>query len=482
MGTCAPEEILSDDGILGRMHPSIRTLRLITDPTCLRYESNRLHLSKFRQLRSLSWKGPNSGLLKELGLLILNNAHHLEELELDLLDWEKTKVINGYYRIGERDSDYDSWLSAREIYDSRTVGFFAFSWNSCQRSHMPRPIFSALTTLSLSNVLVGSGLVDEINFALLRSLTLRSCPEWTSFVDQAAKLNIPLGLKALEIEDDGSWPVPPRLSTLLAFLDSFLGLESLYLSFTELIGILPPCGQIARHRDTLRRVAQYEGTIDTTLIWHPEDEPEQSSEGRASPRNPSFDLDLECLGLACELERVPGLFNHFGAMSSLKVIHLRQTMIDEDRLIRLVMNEVAETAHDTHLVAGAGDEAPDTPEDSESESSMASGIEYREEGTPQVAAQPTPSDRLLEQFTSLAKWAFGPEGPSSLKFIACGDFANGLQADKCFILSRCSEGSDGFRFVTTGRAEWNEVLHQYGDLLEACPDQPLFEWPEEQDW
>lgn len=98
--------------------------------------------------------------------------------------------------------------------------------------------------------------------------------------------------------------------------------------------------------------------------------------------------------------------------------------------------------------------------------------------TPQAAVQSTRPAQLLEPFTTLVKWAFGPEGPPSLKFITCGEFAQYGQVDKeCFIVGRESERDDVFRLIAPRSSEWKEVLRHYGDLLESCPDQPLYEWP-----
>ncbi|UPK92200.1 hypothetical protein LCI18_003135 [Fusarium solani-melongenae] len=99
--------------------------------------------------------------------------------------------------------------------------------------------------------------------------------------------------------------------------------------------------------------------------------------------------------------------------------------------------------------------------------------------TPQVTMQATGPARLLEPFTTLAKWAFGPEGPPSFKFITCGDFAHyGHSNIECVIVGRGSEGDDEFRLIAPRSSEWKEVLRHYGDLLESCPDQPLYEWPD----
>ncbi|KAJ4168683.1 hypothetical protein NW754_010606 [Fusarium falciforme] len=450
MGTCVPEEILAEKGILGRMHPTIQSLRLITDPECPRGACEPMRLPNFRQLKSLSWKGPNAAYLLELGRLIIKNSQHLQEVEIDLLDWERVDSINGYYD----DSDSDGWGTDSDEYwmDSsrngdKKVGFFACIWNRHMHTTTPRPIFNALTKLSLSH--------------------------WTSFLEYAPKLNVALKLKELEIEDHGDWPNPPRLSTLWGFLDSFSGLQKLYLSFEELIGILPPCGHISRHRDTLQRLAQYDGVIDNTLIWNSEDSQEESDrdgDGKAPIQDPSSNLHLECLGLGCEPETVPEVLNNFGPISSLKVLHMRPETTNERRFTRPV---------DEDGRSPSDDRAVDAFKDPESDLLADPTAEDPTGNTPQVAMQSTRSARLLEPFTTLAKWAFGPEGPPSLKYITCGDFAHYGHSDKeCFIVGRGSEGDDEFRLIASCSSEWKEVLRHYGDLLESCPDQPLYEWPD----
>ncbi|EEU43788.1 uncharacterized protein NECHADRAFT_82939 [Fusarium vanettenii 77-13-4] len=431
MGTCVPEEILAEKGILGRMHPTIQSLRLITDPECPRGACEPMRLPNFRQLKRLSWTGPNAAYLLELGHLIIKNSQHLQEVEIDLLDWDKVESINGYYD----DSDSDGWGTDSDDYwmDSsrngdKKAGVFACIWNRHMHTTTPRPIFNALTKLSLPHVRVGPGLIGEMNIGLLRSLTLRSCLKWTSFLEYAPKLNVVLKLKELEIEDHYDWPDPPRLSTLWGSLDSFLGLEKLYLSFEELVGILPPCGHISRHRDTLRRLAQYDGAVANILIGDSDDSDEESqrgseeesqrdSGGKAPSQNLPSNLYLECLGLSCGPEKVPQWINNFGPVSSLKVLHLRPDITDERRFTRPV-NE------DEHTAADAT------------------------KNTPQAAVQSTRPAQLLEPFTTLVKWAFGPEGPPSLKFITCGEFAQYGQVDKeCFIVGRESERDDVFRLI-----------------------------------
>ncbi|RSL85623.1 hypothetical protein CEP51_003216 [Fusarium floridanum] len=339
MGTCVPEEIMAEKGILGRMHPTIQSLRLITDPECPRGACEPMRLPNFRQLKSLSWKGPNAACLLELGRLIIKNSQSLQEVEIDLLDWERVEGINGYYD----DSDSDGWGTDSDDY-----------WIDC-------------------------------------------------FLEYAPKLNVPLKLKELEIEDHGDWPDPPRLGTVWGFLDSFSGLEKLYLSFEELIGILPPCGHISRHRDTLKRLEQYDGVIDNTLIWNSEDSDEESDgdgDVQTSTQNLPSDLHLECLGLGCDPESAPKVFDKLGPVSSLKVLHMRPETADEQRFTRS-----ADEDGWSHL----DDKVVDRYNDPEADILTETVAEDSAEDTPQVSTQPVRPIQLLEPFTSLAKWAFGPE-------------------------------------------------------------------------
>lgn len=165
----------------------------------------------------------------------------------------------------------------------------------------------------------------------------------------------------------------------------------------------------------------------------------------------------------------PEALNNFGPVSSLEVLHMRPETTGEQRFARPVDDGVRSLPSDA---------VADAAQDPGSDILIHPHAENSAEDTAHVAVQPTRPIQLLEPFTSLAKWAFGPEGPPLLKFVTCGDFAHYGNGDKeCFMLSREPEGDDEFRFIAPGSREWKEVLWYYGDLLESCPDQPLYKWP-----
>ncbi|KAM5346293.1 hypothetical protein ACJ41O_009298 [Fusarium nematophilum] len=152
----------------------------------------------------------------------MDNAHHLQELELDLVNWKRHQNYEG--------DDPD---------EKKGAGYFGYLWKRHLDPGTPTPHLAALTPLSLSHVLVAPALVDGINFDRLRSLTLRSCPGWSSFIKRAAKLGSALRLKTLEIEGHGASYIPPELVAVRALLDAFLGLESINLSVEGSAKVLP---------------------------------------------------------------------------------------------------------------------------------------------------------------------------------------------------------------------------------------------------
>lgn len=93
---------------------------------------------------------------------------------------------------------------------------------------------------------------------------------------------------------------------------------------------------------------------------------------------------------------------------------------------------------------------------------------------------------LTEHFHDLAQWAFGPEGLSSLRVIAYGDFSHkGRYARSNLFLSR-NVGARRYRVhrhedmlggcLGGGELrEERELVCKYVEMLEACPIDPLFE-------
>ncbi|EWG55688.1 hypothetical protein FVEG_17571 [Fusarium verticillioides 7600] len=193
LGTCIPTPILGSNGIVARQQSSLRTLNLTTYPFCQRYSSRerKIDLSAFRHLLNLSWRGLSSDKLRVFATGLKNNKSHLETLELDLVDWPHLRKALGYWNDNERVRR----MRARNCMNKMILGLDI---------HSPHITFPNLHTLVLSHVPLTATLVQSINFEVLRSLTIRSCPQWYDFVLAITRQRIPERLKKLELQE--SWP------------------------------------------------------------------------------------------------------------------------------------------------------------------------------------------------------------------------------------------------------------------------------------
>lgn len=243
MGCCVPETILGDNGLLARMHPSLESLRLVTDPTCNSafYGADRctdrakMDLSSFRNLRSICWKGPVDTDHHLIGTVIKNNAHHLDNLELDLIYWR---------RLGTFQKTYDYSHEGH----ADNPGYFGNALKL--HLHAPQPVFQNLTSAVLAYAPLGPAMVDMINFEVLQSLTLRLCPNWPEFTQRIVKMGLPAKLKTLElhhnldiqvqpaqVETEPLNGIPiqrrPRQSEVEEFIDVCEGLEELFLNLLK---------------------------------------------------------------------------------------------------------------------------------------------------------------------------------------------------------------------------------------------------------
>lgn len=303
------------------MRQSLRSLRLITDPTCSRYhpsdyddpeeleDHGRVDLSSFRNLRSICWTGPADRDHRTLDAAIKNNAHHLDNLELDLL----------YWWAGRRSDIYDE---SHEGEDDN-AGYFgnALRLHQCT----PQPIFRSLTSLVLAHAPLGPAMVDMINFEILRSLTLRLCPSWTSFTQRIVKTGLPVRLKTLELHHDldisvqttqvqtetfasTTLPRKPAQYELEEFIDACGGLEELRLNLPKPFDAWSLWEHVSRHEASLKRLVLHHTTryynrsllsgIDVDLpnlgltehedrLYHP------------PLHHPIAKLKLECISLCC---------------------------------------------------------------------------------------------------------------------------------------------------------------------------------------
>jgi hypothetical protein len=308
MGTCVPQSILGPRGIISLWHSSLQSLSLTTSYDCTghdncafsRHRKSAIDLGTLRELRSFCWKAPRGEDLDTLSLAIRNNRRHLSSLELDFVDWEGLKLrrTRGFDMVSNGEMRGGSCMFSNKILRLTSVP--------------DAPWFGQLQALSLSGVPVGADLAGAIDFRKIRSLSLRKCLGWHLLLARIMDEKTEVRLQTLEIQDRPHESlILARKQALARFLDSFRGLERLFVS---LVG--PPSSHgidfwahVVGHRETLRRYVQHERIykgingpswpcefdssrvgLSKRDILQIRNDPSSSSLGSLRP---------ECLGLAC---------------------------------------------------------------------------------------------------------------------------------------------------------------------------------------
>lgn len=142
---------------------------------------------------------------------------------------------------------------------------------------------------------------------------------------------------------------------------------------------------------------------------------------------------------------------------------------------------------DSHPSRAASPARREIPSDSEeSYPCTDSGITSPTSETEEVAPGPDEEDataggneagfgrRLRDEFRRFVEWVFGPQGLASLQIVAFGDFAyGGRAAQNNLLFCRSTDGRSNFRLLSESGTEWEEVLDEYRNALEACPVEPL---------
>jgi hypothetical protein len=84
-----PGAILS---YLSKNQSKIRSLEITTDVTCLDLRPEIYNAFRFARLQHISWKGDSLPQAKARGEILRSSAQFLEEVEIDLIDPDETKV------------------------------------------------------------------------------------------------------------------------------------------------------------------------------------------------------------------------------------------------------------------------------------------------------------------------------------------------------------------------------------------------------
>ncbi|KAH7137000.1 hypothetical protein B0J13DRAFT_625604 [Dactylonectria estremocensis] len=148
---------------------------------------------------------------------------------------------------------------------------------------------------------------------------------------------------------------------------------------------MPLWEHIARHRDTLKRVAHHDETV--SLDVGPRHGEEDASLDRPvfagevlgdQMHNLIAGLNLKCFGLTCLPEKVKCLFDYFDTASSLKIL-IRLPKTNDRKFTTLVMDEEARSSRDDYVV--------DSPDGSASDTSEVSGSDWSGSSKPEERLQ-----------------------------------------------------------------------------------------------
>ncbi|KAJ2996538.1 hypothetical protein NUW58_g947 [Xylaria curta] len=456
LGTCVPSEILGSSGIITlRQSSRLRSLHLITDPLCP--DDAEIHLSPFRQLRSLGWKAPSALNLKGLSIALRSNSMHLQELDLDLVDW--ISLRDGLDAIDGLDVDDDdgSDIDYEEDPDDKGDPYILKTILGINR-RSPAPYFAGIRVLSLTQVPITTSLMPAINYNTLESLTLRLCPGAARFLDHVAEQMTTRHLKRLEFHSGGIGQLRDS-SVIRRCIPAFTGFEELFV-----VEQGPECSidlwdSAANHQATLKKFVYHQKALnldeDSDYFEEFQDLQDlailplqiQALRDNSTQHNPFVRLDLECLGLSC----APGkllkiILQPFKSKTSLKLLHLRQSRIDMYRYESLGLKK---SVLDEGRMNDLG--------------------RYSEEGE---LGQAKALRGLRDPFHQFLTWVFSPNGLLSLQVVAFGDFAiSDAYSRYNVIVCRDTNESTGFRILSPLNPEMKRILSEYRDVLGACPSE-----------
>ncbi|KAL6915512.1 hypothetical protein FSST1_007007 [Fusarium sambucinum] len=478
--SCIPSEILE---YLSLKHPSIQGLSFTTDPFCSRFNrwsrTTDLNLSGFHNIRRFSWKAPMGCHFGNIANLVQTNADHLEDLELDLQCWSRqwedreTRVVRYKADSEEWDKVSASTMLAREM--------FCLGPDPATKTCFPKMRSLKLTRIPLRDETTNKKIAAaSINLAGLTSLTLRMCSYWTLLLADMVQSTTPIAVKSFEILDfylqTPNVTAVKKATAIINFLDSFDGLEELFISHCGPTPVLNFWQHLSRHASTLKVFVHHQRITDQ------DDELLLSRKGRdlSDPaisqhdldliqhdptQNPLWRLNLEFIGLTCAPEYLRDILLPFVSKKSLKVLHIRNTGANAgttpssvfDKALELGITEAEQNGGPINSTIR------DSDLDTQLQEDIAIGLRERREWK-------TPP--LLQSFRVFADWVFGPEGVKSLDYIVAGDLSHGNRySDSNALICRSTEGVRRYRVISqkTGGEEWVDVKSRFGRALEACP-------------
>lgn len=295
LGVCVQDDILGPAGLLATHQRNLEEIRLVTcyHRLGIRCQTRQLDLTPFAHLRALAWTGIHRSQFRAVERVLEAAAPRLVELELDYLS-----------STANRDAGLD-------FHD---LGYFAAVLLGRLKQGQ-EVFFPRLERLSLTNVVLDTVRTDEfvnaLNAPSLRSLKLKQCPGWRSFISRVWLLAPDaLPLRSLEVhsyprEDDWDSHVAAQIAQVLRRCPALEELAVYRLNGTASIpgtGLLLLDGQAP----ALRRVVVHEsspltGNMAAGRVW--EDVPRLLPEDR-SRHNLLSTSRMEFLGYAAPTGQV----------------------------------------------------------------------------------------------------------------------------------------------------------------------------------
>lgn len=254
--------------------------------------------------------------LDNIANLVQMNANHLEELQIDLQAWSRQwenremRIVQQKSRPDECDRVTASTMLARKL--------FGLDPNIVAKTCFPRLRSLKLTRVPLSDESTRKAVSSaSINLENLRHLSLRMCSYWASLLIDMPQFGPQLQLKSLEILDFYLKTLPEtatkKATIITNFIDSFRGLEELFISHCGPIPALEFWEHIAGHASTLKAFVHHQRLTDQDeeLLGSrmgmdlPDLAISQDDRGRIKrdpSQNPLTRLNLEFIGLTCAPE------------------------------------------------------------------------------------------------------------------------------------------------------------------------------------
>ncbi|KAK3299269.1 uncharacterized protein B0H64DRAFT_387927 [Chaetomium fimeti] len=458
LGACVPSGALGPSGFVTLQNHSLRSLSLITNTFCNEEPDEwcAVDLSSFSQLQSLCWIAPNGLALDTLSTAIQRNSERLRRLELDFVCWESLR----YY--------LDSRSEEKVQQEDWCAKFFGLT------TQPARLIFPAIRELSFTDLPLMADVACAVNFGTLRSLTLRRCLGWDTFLARATELNLPVRLKTFELHIIDHTPDGWGRTVIQDFLNGFKGLEDFFIDEPEQGETLSFWDNVARHQPTLKKFVHHQRTAgqaahsrvsfgseevveDLSLL------PREMDRIRDDPSaNPLNNLDLGFIGLSCHPNRLRSIVLPFVAKASLKVLHIRQPSPDS-------------RGSEMSWALGRGQVGRGSDITIQSPPSEIDDVISGRCAETAAAAMFRPG--LQPRFRQFAEGVFGPQGIGSLQFLVFGDYSfGGRRHDNRLIFCRDTAADRTSNFRILARNETDVAhLEEYRAAVRACPTRAFLE-------